>query len=85
MSFKRRNSLTASIEMMVRVGGVNIRGMYLIHSPKIKDIKLISKGSGNLRSSLKFGWRKIGKNDATRPRIRNRVMKSRVATKLKVK
>jgi hypothetical protein len=71
--------------MMVRMGGMNIKGSYLIHSPKIKDIKLISKGSGNFKSSIKYGWRKIGKNEANKPRIRNKVMKSRVSTKVKPK
>ena len=71
--------------MVVRMGGMNIKAVYLLHSPKIKDIKLISKGSGNLRSSLKHRWRKIGKNDAHRPRIRNRVMKSRTGAKHKTK
>ena len=63
--------------MIVRLGGVNIKGSYLIHSPKIKDIKLISKGSGNFKGNLRFGWRKIGKKEALKPRIRNRVMKNR--------
>lgn len=63
--------------MLVRLGGVNIKGSYLIHSPKIKDIKLISKGSGNFKGNMRFGWRKIGKKEALKPRIRNRVMKNR--------
>lgn len=85
LSFKRRNELTAAIEMVVRMGGMNIKGMYLIHSPKIKNIKIVSRGSGNLRASLKYNWRKMGKNEVSRPRIRNRVMKSRLLTKLKPK
>lgn len=71
--------------MVVRMGGMNIKGMYLIHSPKIKNIKIVSRGSGNLRASLKYNWRKMGKNEVSRPRIRNRVMKSRLLTKLKPK
>lgn len=56
LSFKRRNSLTAAIEMMVRLGGMNIKAIYLIHSPKIKNIVIVSKGSGNFRANLKHNW-----------------------------
>lgn len=59
------------------MGGMNIKGLYLIHSPKIKNIKIVSKGSGNFRANLKHGWQKLGKNHVSRPLIRNRVMKNR--------
>lgn len=67
------------------MGGMNIKAVYLIHSPKIKNIKIISRGSGNFKSNLKHNWRKTGKSQLSRPRIRNRVMKSRLLTKLKPK
>lgn len=85
VAFKRRNSLTAAIQMIVRMGGMNIKALYLIHSPKVKDIKLISKGSGNFRANMKYKWRKINKNDIQKPRIRNRVMKNRTGSRVKAK
>lgn len=71
--------------MVVRMGGMNIKGMYLIHSPKVKNIKLVSRGSGNFRSNIKHRWRKVGKDAVSRPRIRNRVMKKRVAGGVRIK
>lgn len=71
--------------MIVRMGGMNIKALYLIHSPKVKDIKLISKGSGNFRANMKYKWRKINKNDIQKPRIRNRVMKNRTGSRIKAK
>ena len=47
--------------MVVRLGGMNIKAVYLIHSPKIKNIVLVSKGSGNFRANLKHNWQKMGK------------------------
>jgi len=70
---------------MVRLGGVNIKGIYLIHSPKVKNIVLVSKGSGNFRASLKHNWQRMSKIDAAKPKIRNRVMKNRTGKKLKEK
>lgn len=67
------------------MGGMNIKGLYLIHSPKIKNIKIVSRGSGNFKSNIKHNWRRTGKGQIARPRIRNRVMKSRLLTKLKPK
>lgn len=85
LSFKRRNSLTAALEVAIRLGGMNIKAIYLIHSPKVKNIKIISRGSGNFRSNLKFGWRKLGKTEIAKPKIRNRVMKLREGTRKKLK
>jgi len=75
--------LTASLEVVIRLGGMNIKASYMIHSPKVKNIQLVSKGSGNLRNNLKQNWIRMNKDDATKPRIRNRVMKSRTGTKLR--
>lgn len=49
----------------------------MIHSPKVVKIELVAKGSGNFRSNLKFGWRKMSKNELLNPKIKNRVMKLR--------
>lgn len=54
-----------------------IKAIYLIHSPKVIKIELVSKGSGNFRGNLKYNWAKMGKNQLLNPRIRNRVMKLR--------
>ena len=64
---------------------MNIKAVYLIHSPKVKDIKIVSKGSGNFRSNLKHNWKKLGKTDMAKARIRNRVMKLREGGRRKVK
>lgn len=56
---------------------MNIKSIYLIHSPKVKNIKLISKGSGNFRANLKTKWITMPKNQVHKPLIRNRVMKLR--------
>ena len=77
LAFKRRNGLTAALEVAIRFGGMSIKAVYLIHSPKVVKIELISKGSGNFRSNLKHKWRKLGKNELLNPKIRNRVMKLR--------
>ena len=63
--------------MLLRLGGMNLKAMYLIHSPKVKNIKLVSHGSGNLRSNLKDGWKTVKRVEATTPKIRNNVMKPR--------
>lgn len=44
------------------MGGMNIKGLYLIHSPKVKNIKIVSKGSGNFKGNLKHKWQKMSKN-----------------------
>jgi ribosomal protein L19 len=85
LAFKRRNSLTAGLLVVVRLAGMNIKAMYLIHSPKVKKIALVGKGSGNFRGNLKHRWRKITKTNVVRPKIRNRVMKSRTGIKAKPK
>ena len=63
--------------MAIRFGGMSIKAIYLIHSPKVIKVELISKGSGNFRSNLKHGWMKLGKNQLLNPKLRNRVMKLR--------
>lgn len=64
---------------------MNIKASYMIHSPKVKNIQVVSKGSGNLRNNLKQNWIRMNKDDATKARIRNRVMKSRTGTKIRQK
>ena len=85
LAFKRRNSLTAALEVAIRLGGMNIKAIYLIHSPKVKGIKIVSMGSGNFRANLKNRWGKLGKTEIARARIRNRVMKLREGGRRKVK
>lgn len=85
LAFKRRNSLTAALEVAIRLGGMNIKANYLVHSPKVRNIKLISRGSGNFRANLKHEWKKLGKTTIAKARIRNRVMKLREGSRKRVK
>lgn len=85
LSFKRRNKLTAALEVVIRLGGMNIKAIYMIHSPKVKNIQVLSRGSGNLRNNLKQNWLKMNKDQVTKPRIRNRVMKNRTGLRVKEK
>ena len=64
---------------------MNLKSIYLIHSPKVVNIKLISKSSGNFRSNLKNNWMTMPKTQVAKPLIRNRVMKLREGAKRRVK
>ncbi len=44
---------------MIRLGGMNLKAVYLINSPKVRSIKLIGRGSGTFRSNIKNGWQKL--------------------------
>ncbi len=83
LSFKRKNSWTAALEVAIRFGGMSIKCIYLVNSPKLKKIELVAKGSGCFKSSLKPDWQKLGKTELTSPKIRKRVMKSRTLIKKK--
>jgi hypothetical protein len=85
LSFKRKNSWTAALEVAIRFGGMSLKCIYLVNSPKVKKIELVSKGSGCFKSSLKTDWQKLGKTELTNPKIRKRVMKSRTVNKKKKK
>lgn len=56
---------------------MTIKCIYLIHSPRVTNIQIISRGSGCFAANLKFGWDKLTKQELTTPRIRKRVMKNR--------
>lgn len=38
LAYKRRNSLTAGLEVAIRFGGMTIKAIYLVHSPKVVKI-----------------------------------------------
>lgn len=38
LSFKRRNSWTAALELAIRFGGMSLKCIYLVHSPKVKKV-----------------------------------------------
>jgi ribosomal protein L19 len=63
----------AGLKVIVRLAGISIRAHYPIHSPKIKNIDLVSKGSGTLRSHITYMWdaSKLTKSSVTTP-IRKR-------------
>jgi hypothetical protein len=71
--------------MVVRFGGMNIKCFYPVHCPKVKDIVLVSRGSGDLRGNLKHNWQKMSKSEIARPLIRNRVIKKRTEQERKLK
>ena len=73
------------MEVAIRFGGMSLKCIYLVNSPKVKKIELVSKGSGCFKSSLKTDWQKLGKTELTNPKIRKRVMKSRTVNKKKKK
>lgn len=41
------------MELAIRFGGMSLKCIYLIHSPKVKKIELVSKGSGCFAGNMK--------------------------------
>lgn len=62
---------------------MNLKAIYLINSPKVRNIKLIGRGSGTFRSNIKDGWENVKRIEALRPRMRNNVLKNRSGFKKK--
>lgn len=60
-----------------------VKCIYLVHSPKVKKIELVGRGSGCFRANLKNGWEKMGKTQLTTARIKKGVMKARGENKRK--
>ena len=56
LSFKRRRSWSAAIELAIRFGGMPIKCIFPVNSPKVKKIELVSRGSGCFKANLKNGW-----------------------------
>lgn len=71
------------MELGIRFGGMAIKCIYLIHSPRVKKIELVGRGSGCFNSNLKHGWHKFNKQQLTTPKIRKRVMKPRLQSRKK--
>lgn len=63
----------AGMRVILRLAGISIKVHYPIHSPKIKNIDLVSKGSGTHKSHMKFLWdaTKLTKSTVTTP-MRNK-------------
>ena len=72
-----------ALELAIRFGGMSLKCIYLVNSPKVKKIELIAKGSGCFKSNLKTDWQKLNKTQLTTPKIKKRVMKSRSFSKKK--
>lgn len=53
ISFKRSKSWSAAIELAIRFGGMSLKCVYLVNSPKVKKIEMVGRGSGCFKSSLK--------------------------------
>jgi len=83
LSFKRKRSWTAALELAIRFGGMPIKCIYLVHSPKVKKIEIVGKGSGCFKANIKHNWHKFGKTQLTTPRIKKGVMKSRTGGRRK--
>lgn len=63
----------AGLVVILRLAGINIQAHYPIHSPKIKNIDLISKGSGTYKSRMYYLFESgdITKTSVTTP-MRNK-------------
>lgn len=46
----------AGMILAIRLAGVNIQAHYLINSPKVKNIEIVSRGSGDHKARLYFLW-----------------------------
>ena len=77
LSFKRKRSWTAALEVAIRFGGMSIKCIYLVNSPKVKKIELVGRGSGCFKANLKHDWQKLKKYQLLSPKIKKRVMKAR--------
>lgn len=77
LSFKRKRSWSAALELAIRFGGMSLKCIYLVNSPKVKKIELVGRGSGCFQANLKNGWDKMKKAQLTAPKIKKRVMKAR--------
>ena len=80
LGFRRKNSWNAAIDVAIRFGGMSLRCIYLVHSPRVRKIELVGKGSGCFRGNLSFGWKKLNKTQLTTPRIKKGVMRRRGVT-----
>ena len=78
LGFRRRNEWSAAIDVAIRFGGMALRCIYLVHSPRVRKIELVGRGSGCFKGNLKPGWQKFNKHQLTTPRIKKRVMKPRL-------
>ena len=83
LAFKRRKSLSAVLDVCLRLAAINIRASYLVNSPKVKNIEIVARGSGNFRNNLKHNWMNLSRKDISVPRIRNGVMKPRNEVRVK--
>lgn len=52
----KKHSLMAGIVLAIRVAGVNVQAHYLINSPKVRNLELIARGSGDRKARLYFLW-----------------------------
>ena len=46
----------AGMVLAIRVAGVNVQSHYLINSPKVKNIEIVARGSGDHKARLYFLW-----------------------------
>lgn len=58
IAMTKKHSLMAGMVLAIRVAGVNVQAHYLINSPKVKNIEIVARGSGDHRARLYFLWEK---------------------------
>jgi len=56
IAMTKKHSLMAGMVLAIRVAGVNVQAHYLINSPKVKNIEIVARGSGDRKARLYFLW-----------------------------
>jgi ribosomal protein L19 len=56
IAMTKKHSLMAGMVLAIRLSGVNIQAHYLINSPKVKNIEIVARGSGDRKARLYFLW-----------------------------
>mgnify|MGYP000923119896 CR=1 FL=1 len=52
----KKNSLMSGLIVAIRIAGVNLQAQYPINSPKVKNMEIVARGAGTLKSRLYFLW-----------------------------
>ncbi|KRX01101.1 Translation protein SH3-like domain [Pseudocohnilembus persalinus] len=81
---KKRNSLSASFKFIFRYCGVEVFMNVMENSPFLKDIKIVSRGQGNLRSQLTYLWndKSLTADQVKRPIVTTKKQRKRKGDKI---
>eukprot|EP01015_Nassula_variabilis_P030353 TRINITY_DN665_c0_g2_i2.p1 TRINITY_DN665_c0_g2~~TRINITY_DN665_c0_g2_i2.p1 ORF type:complete len:258 (-),score=27.19 TRINITY_DN665_c0_g2_i2:174-947(-) len=74
---KQRDTLNSSFKVVVRFCGVEMLMNVKQFSPLVTSLKILTRGSGNLRSKLNYIWQKTLTRDQSRKAVVKRAMKKR--------